>query len=230
VGIIPKIVLRSLLLAAIVSGCCLLLVSSEARAGAPRVVAFVYLDSIAVTANCADLITPKRIDMLENGYPLSFVLSVSLLEHQKIWSDILVAKANSRFRIVLRNWDGMLEFELSDFNQTITSQILESMDDVIQELEDRLFTTLSPISDLDDSKEFYLVVNVEYRNLTFEDVKSADRWLRDGGDSAGDSSRHDEKSVGEEVLGFLWNIAGLKAENERISGEKFRLSDLRRGK
>ncbi|MBU1317954.1 MAG: hypothetical protein KKG33_14560 [candidate division Zixibacteria bacterium] len=229
-GIVPKVVLRSILLAAVVSGCCLLLISSEARAGAPRVAAFVYLDSLAVTVDCAELITPKRIDMLENGYPLSFVLSVSLLEHQRIWSDILVAKVNSRFRIVLRNWDGMLEFELSDFCHTVTSQILESMDDVIQELEDRLFTTLVRISDLDDSKEFYLVVNVEYRNLTFEDVKAADRWLSDGGGSVGDSSRNDEKSVGEEVLGFLWDIAGLKAENERISGDRFRLSDLRRGK
>lgn len=228
--IVPKVVLRSTLLAAALCTCTFLLHSSEARAGAPRVVAFIYLDSLAVTLDCAELITPKRIEMLENGYPLSFELSVSLLEHQKIWSDVLAAKVKSRFRIVRRSWDGMLAFELSDFCQTVTSHVFGSIDDVVEELEERLFTTMTGISDLNDSKEFYLVVDVRYQNLTFEDVKSADRWLRYGSGPASDSIHSDDRSIGEEILGFLWDMAGLKTENERISGMKFRLSDLRRGR
>jgi hypothetical protein len=230
VGIISKIVLRRCLQAAVVLFALSILCALDANAGAPRVTAFVYSDSLAMAVNCSDLLTQKRVDMLNNGYPLSFVLSISLLEYSALWSDRLVARSNSRFRISHRNWDDLVELKMSDFSSNITSNLFNSLDDVVQELDDRLFETLLPIAELDSTKEYYFDVSVEYRNLTFDDVKSADRWLRSEEIGLSDSTSHGGASLKDQLLGFLWDIAGPKGEEERIRGERFIISDLRRGR
>jgi hypothetical protein len=230
VGIVSKIVLRrSFPATAILFGLCLVATSS-ALAGAPRVTAFVYADSLAIAVDCSDLLTQKRVDMLHNGYPLSFVLTVSLLKPAALWSDELITRVKSRFRISHRNWDNHIELKMSDFSSDVTSHLFKSLNDVVQDLDDRLFTTLLPVDELDSTGEYYFDVSLEYRNLTLDDVKSADRWLRSGEISPSDSTSHGGTSLKDQVLGFLWNIAGARGEKERISGEKFSVSDLRRGR
>jgi hypothetical protein len=69
-------------------------------------------------------------------------------------------------------------------------------------------------------------VAVEYRNLTLEDVKSAEEWLR--GTAPPDSTaRQGGGPLKGGVLGFLWDLAGLKGERREIATPKFRRDQLR---
>jgi hypothetical protein len=207
---------------------CLALLSAAAPgAQTPRVAAFTHQDSLAVTIDCAPLLSDERRDRLHEGYPLSFILELSLMRHDPVWFDTQVLSREARFRITYEKWDERYRFALSDFSGVTTEAGLERLGDVLLELEDRLFTTLAPLADLDPKVRYYCAVAVEYRNLTLEDVKSAEQWLR-GGAQRDSSAALGSRTLGEEALGLLWDLAGLKGERHKVATPKFRLSQLRR--
>jgi len=208
---------------------CSLFISTEALAETPRIAVFNYSDSLAIEVDCTELFTPHRVELLQNGYPLSFALKVSLSQDKKLWFDSHIAKASARFRVVYRKWDNRYSCELNDFAGYTTSETYESLDDILHELEERLFATFAMISELDESTRYYFNVNVEYRNMTFDDVKSADRWLRSNRhEKQLDSNGTDKSSFGEKVLGLLWNIASVNVEKDESATQRFWLSELRR--
>lgn len=197
----------------------------------PKIAIFNYSDSLAIEIDCSDLFTERRTELLRHGYPLSFVLEVSLFRDDRLWLDSRIAKTSARFRVVYQKWDNKIALELSDFSGSRTFEEFATLDDIILELEERLFVSFGEVSAFEGSHDYYFETEVLYRNLTFDDVKSADRWLKKGNsmDSA-DLDRSGGKSVSEEVLGFLWNLAGLKAEKEKSTSKKFKPLQLRRGK
>lgn len=215
----------------VIAAAALLLLGTGAAAGAeePRIAAFRVADSLAIVVDCADLFTPRRIDRLDEGYPLSYTLHVSLHRYDPLWFDTRLQTLSAAFRVIPLRWEECLDVAVRDFGGRISSTRVEGVDDVLLELEDRLFTTVAPQNDLHPQREYYFGVEVEYRNLTLEDVKSTERWLREG---AGSDSTADvmerTRSVGEQALGFLWELAGLKAEKADFTTDRFRWSDLRR--
>lgn len=230
-GIIPEIFLRERRrsVAAIV---CLTVVilAVDANAGMPRVARFNYNDSLAVEVDCSGLFTDRRLELLHNGYPLSFILTLSLFKEDRLWFDSETLKVSARFRVVYQRWNRQILLELSDFEGAPLSDEFESVTDIAHILEERLFTVLEGLSELDRSSRYYFEIEIQYRNLTFEDVKAADKWLKNGDRNlSADSTEGAGKSLGEGVLGFLWDIVGLPAERQKTATEKFRLDELRRG-
>jgi hypothetical protein len=193
----------------------------------PKVAIFNFSDSLAVEVDCSELFTSRRIELLYHGYPLSFELEVSLFRDDRLWLDSRVSEASTRFRVVYQEWNNKIALELSDFSGTRTVEEYRSLEDVLHELEVRLFTSFGEIATFGGSHDYYFEIDVRYRNLTFDDVKSADRWLRNGG-SVG-SADSTGASIGEEILGFFWNLAGLQAEREKSTTQRFRPSELRHG-
>jgi len=200
----------------------------DAYAGVPRVARFNYNDSLAVEVDCSELLTDRRVELLYNGYPLSFILTLSLFKEDRLWFDSEIMKVSARFRVVYQRWNRQILLELSDFDGVSLSGEFESVSDVALVLEERLFTVLESLSELEISSRYYLEIEVEYRNLTFEDVKAADKWLKNGNYSE-DTAAGTGSSVGEGVLGFLWDMVGLKAERQKTTTESFRPDELRRG-
>ena len=197
----------------------------------PKIAIFNYSDSLAIEIDCSDLFTERRTELLRHGYPLSFVLEVSLFRDDRLWLDSRIAKTSARFRVVYQKWDNKIALELSDFSGTRTFEEFITLDEIMLELEERLFMSFGEVSTFEDSHDYYFEIEVLYRNLTFDDVKSADRWLKNGNSmDSTDFDRSGGISISEEVLGFLWNLAGLKAEKEKSKTEKFRPPQLRRGK
>jgi hypothetical protein len=232
VGVISTIFLKvDRRIAALCICLCIALLASDAEAGMPKIAIFNYSDSLAIEINCSDLFTERRTELLQHGYPLSFVLDVSLFRDDRLWLDSRIAKNSARFRVVYQKWDNKITLELSDFSGSRTFEEFATLDDIVLELEERLFVSFGEISAFEGSNDYYFEIEVLYRNLTFDDVKSADRWLKQGNsvDSA-DFDGSDGKSVSEEVLGFFWNLAGLKSEKEKSTTEKFRPFQLRRGR
>lgn len=207
--------------------CLALLGAAAPGAQTPRVAAFVYQDSLTVGVDCAPLLSEERRDRLHAGYPLSFILELNLMRYDPVWFDGRVLSRQARFRITHEKWDGRYLLALSDFSGVATEAELERLGDVLLELEDRLFATLAPLADLDSAARYYCSVAVEYRNLTLEDVKSAEQWLR--GAAARDSSaERGGRTLGEEAVSLLWDLAGLKGERHKVATSKFRLGQLRR--
>ncbi len=203
---------------------------SEAEAGPPGVAVFNYAESLAVEIDCSGLLTSRRVELLDHGYPLSFILTVSLFRDDRLWLDSRLAEVSARFRVVHQKWNDRLTLELSDLAGSFTTEEFESLSEILNELEERLFCTFGRISALQDSYDYYFEVVVRYRSLTFEDVKSADRWLKDGtSEHSSDTGGQGGKSVTDGVLGYLWDMVGLKAETEKFTTEKFRPSRLRHG-
>jgi len=207
--------------------CLALLGAAAPGAQTPRVAAFIYQDSLAVAVDCAQLLGEERRDRLHAGYPLSFILELNLMRYDPLWFDAQVLSRQARFRITHEKWDGRYLLALSDFSGVATEDALERLGDVLLELEDRLFATLAPLVDLDAGARYYCSVAVEYRNLTLEDVKSAEQWLR-GGAQGDSSAERGGRTLGEEALGLLWDLAGLKGERHKAATPKFRLGQLRR--
>lgn len=230
-GIISKIILgaRRRSVAAIV---CLAIVilAVDANAGMPRVARFNYNDSLAVEVDCSGLFTDRRLELLHNGYPLSFILTLSLFQEDRLWFDSEILKVSARFRIVYQRWNDRILLELSDFDGVSSSDEFGSLIDIAHVLEEQLFTVLEDLAELDSSRRYYFEIEVQYRNLTFEDVKAADKWLKNGDrDLPADSTDGAGGSLGEGVLGFLWNMVGLQAEKRKTTTETFRLDELRHG-
>jgi hypothetical protein len=232
VGVISTIFLRiDRRIAALGICLCIALLASDAEAGMPKIAIFNYSDSLAIEIDCSDLFTERRTELLRHGYPLSFVLEVSLFRDDRLWLDSRIAKTSARFRVVYQKWDNKIALELSDFSGTRTFEEFITLDEIMLELEERLFMSFGEVSTFEDSHDYYFEIEVLYRNLTFDDVKSADRWLKNGNSmDSTDFDRSGGISISEEVLGFLWNLAGLKAEKEKSKTEKFRPPQLRRGK
>lgn len=201
-----------------------------AEAEVPAVAVFNYSDSLAIEVDCSELFTVRRVDLLQHGYPLSFVLSVALFRDDRIWLDSRLAEASARFRVVHQAWDDKFALELSDFYGVSTSDEYRSLNDIVHLLEERLFMCFGDVSSFSGPSNYYFELEVEYRSLTFQDVKSADRWLRDGSTHSDDSASSEGKSIGEGILGFLWNVVGLRAERDKLVTEKFKPSQLRRGR
>ncbi len=203
-----------------------LLGAAAPAAQTPRVAAFVYQDSLAAVADCAPLLSDERRDRLHEGYPLSFVLELRVMRHDPVWFDGQVLVRRARFRLTHEKWDARYRLALSDFSGVATESELERLGDVLLELEDRLFATLAPLADLDPAARYYCSLTVEYRNLTLDDVKSTEQWLR--GAAEQDSAARGGRTLGEEALGVLWDLAGLKGERHKALTPKFRLGQLRR--
>jgi hypothetical protein len=231
VGIIPEIILRVRRRSVAALVClAVIMLAADANAGMPRVAKFNYNDSLAVEVDCSGLFTDRRIELLHNGYPLTFILTLSLFEEDRLWFDSETLKISARFRIVYQRWNERILLELSDFEGEALSDEFESLTDIAHVLEERLFTVLEGLSKLNSSRRYYFEIEVQYRNLTFEDVKAADKWLKNGDrDLSADSTDGAGGSLGEGVLGFLWDIVGLQAEKKKTTTEKFRLDELRHG-
>lgn len=208
--------------------CAALLGAAAPGAQVPRVAAFLHHDSLAVAVDCAPLLGDECRDRLHEGYPLSFVLELTLMRHDPVWFDTEVISREAHFRITHEKWDARYLCALHDFNGRRAEVDFPRFEDILLELEDRLSTTLRPVTDLDAGTRYYFAVAVQYRTLTLEDVKSAEEWLR--GTAAPESTAQLDSSRLPKggVLGFLWDLAGLKGERRKIATQKFRLGQLRR--
>ncbi len=217
---------RTVLLSA---GLCMALLSGAAPgAQMPRVAAFLYQDSLAVTVDCAPLLTEQRTEELREGYPLSFILELDLVRHDPIWFDTSLDHREARFRIVYQKMSQDYRFQIRDFAGEEAVLTLARMPDVAIELEERLAATIAAVRELDPGQRYYFTLALEVRNLTFEDVQSAERWLREG-EAQADSVRDGSgRTLGEQALGWLWELAGLKGERREAATDKFRLRQLRR--
>jgi hypothetical protein len=202
-----------------------------ARAQSPEVAVFSYFDSLAVTLDYERLITAERIEKLGHGYPLTFTVDVFLREDSKLWRDETIRACQLRFRVIHRDWDDKTDFEFSGPDGRLIQRPALTLDDLRQELEDRLLLTLGRVDDLDSLSRYYVEVTVGYRNLSSDDVQTAQEWLKTGkGGSDRDSVVETKPSLTESVVGLLWDIAGLGGETERYYTARFRLGDLRRGR
>ena len=206
--------------------CVALLCATAPGAQAPRVAAFLHHDSLAVAVDCAPLLSDEARERLQEGYPLSFLLQLSLMRHDPVWFDPQVISREARFRITHEKWDGRYRCALHDFNGRAAEIEVQRLEDVLLELEDRLSATLRAVADLDAATRYYFAVAVEYRNLTLEDVRSAEEWLR-GAAPPESTAEGNGAPPGAGVLGFLWDLAGLKGERREIATPKFRLDQLR---
>ena len=207
--------------------CLALLGATAPGAQTPRVAAFLHRDSLAVAVDCAPLLTEERRERLHEGYPLSFVLDLRLMRPDPVWFDTEVISRQARFRITHEKWDARYLCVLHDFGGEGAEVEFARLEELLLELEDRLTTTLMAAADLDAQARYYYTVAVEYRNLTLEDVKSAEEWLR--GAAARDSTAaRGGGPLGGGVLSFLWDLAGLKGERRETATPKFRLGQLRR--
>lgn len=208
---------------------CLALFSAAApEAQMPRVSAFLHHDSLAVAVVCEPLLTGERRERLHGGYPLSFVLELKLLRHDPIWPDAELFSRRAGFRITHEKWDARYTCALHDFTGQVTRLELPRLEDIVLAIEDRLSATLTPAAGLDAQARYYFTIAVEYRNLTFEDVRSTEEWLR--GAAARDSvatATGAGRSADGGVLGFLWDLAGLKGERREAATPKFRPGQLR---
>ncbi len=207
--------------------CAALFVAVAPGAQVPQVAAFLHHDSLAVAVDCEPLLIDAYRERLHEGYPLSFVLELSLMRYDPVWFDTQVISREARFRITHEKWDGRYLCAIQDFNGRAAEVEFSRLDDVLLELEDRLSATLRAAAELDAKARYYFAVAVEYRNLTLEDVKSAEEWLR-GAEAPDSASAPGGGPLGGGVLGFLWDLAGLKGERREIAMPKFRLGQLRR--
>ncbi len=192
----------------------------------PRVTPLIYSDSLAVAVDCEGLFNDIRIEELHDGYPLSFELKLTLRKKVPIWSDPKIEVLKSRFRVTFRRWDSRYDLELIDFSRSHFSADFETLDEVIFELEERLFATIKQISQLDSTNQYYIEIEVKYRNLTFDDIKSTEEWLA-GNYNGTDSDTVESSNLGENLVRFLWNIAGPGADSRKSATRVFKLQDLR---
>jgi len=195
---------------------------------APRAAVFILNDSVSVALDFADLLDERNRAMLDDGYPLSFELSVSLFEPGNIWFDSRVAQRKGRFCIEYRRWDEKYALRLVDFYGDSHSGFYESLGEILVDLDERLTASLAGYSDLDPVIAYYVRVRIEHSTLTFDDMKSSEDWLEHGNAAASDSAESRNESLGDRAARFLWGLAGVKTEEESFETRKFRTGDLRR--
>ncbi len=204
----------------------IVVISVAAAQTTPRITPLIYRDSLAVAIDCEELFDDSRIRELHDGYPLSFELKLSLRKRVPLWTDSKIGAVKSRFRVTFRRWDSRYDLELVDFGRSHFSAHFETPDEILLELEERLFATIEHVSRLDSTSHYYIEVEVKYRNLTFDDVKSTEDWLTNG-DNRGDFDTSETIDFGEHLVKFLWDIAGPGADSRKSTTREFKLGDLR---
>jgi hypothetical protein len=195
---------------------------------APRIATLEHADSVAIAVDCQHLLTERRLGALHDGYPLSFTIKVTMLESVPLWADRSIASREASFRVVYRKWDSSYEIVLKDFYGDPFTGKFYSIDDILALLEERFFSAIVPIATLDTSAQYYIESETKYRNMTFDDIQSADKWLRNGYSSGGpaeDSAA--DRSVGSRLLQLLWDLAGPGSETVTARTDNFRLHQLR---
>ena len=223
-GITAKILLAGVVAAAVI----LLRAPAASAQPVPRVTAFVHDDSLAVAVDCERLITDRRMQRLSDGYPLSFYIRLNLMRAVPLWADQKLKSIDADFRIAFRKWDSKYELVLKDFDGQPIRESHQNLDGVLISLEDHLLVTVMPLISLDSSAQYFFEIEAGYRNLTFEDVQSAEKWLRDGSrpDSL-DSEAASGETFGSRILRFIWDMAGPGSEKTESRTDIFRLPQLR---
>lgn len=210
----------------LILACALLGGALPGRAQVPELTVFIYADSLTCDLDGSQLFTEERIARLADGYPLSFTLQITLRRDRTLQLDPDVAVAQARLRITRPKWDARTTLELNDFNGRTFRGSYASLADLQLELDDRLYVALADVRRLRQSDIYYGVLEVAYQTLTFDDVRSAEAWLRGDG-AEPDSLAAAPRSAGEVALGYLWDLAGMRAQKERFRTGAFRLRDLR---
>ncbi len=224
-GYVRKIVLRTLwggLLGFVLGGAAL---PPAAGAEPPQVVCFLYADSVAAAVDARSLITAARWERLDDGYPLSFELQLSLFRRVPVWFDERQAAAGLHWRIFRRRLDGRLQVDLHSSRGRRWTHQCETAEELVRALDAQLTVLLCPRRDLTARGRYFAKAELSYRTLSFDDVVAADRWLTEG--RAPRESAAAERSTGQAALGLLWDLAGLRPEKEIGESETFRPEELR---
>jgi len=206
----------------------LLISSCTLFAQAPRVTPFIYGDSVAAELEFSPIFTQARLAKLEQGYPISFRMTIGLYRVGGLWPDRRVVESSAEFRVLYRKMEGRYETRVVDYTGSRSAHRHKSVPLLIGELEEQLWTTLSPVDSLDEESSYFFRISISYRDLTVNDVRSTDNWLR--GNQNTDSLRTDrgEGTVTDDLLGLIWRFAGLREESFRSETARFKPNRLRR--
>ncbi len=226
-GTVSKVILRQARLCLGLFVIVALTLIDTANAQLPRVTPYILDDSLAVEFDFSDLMNDVRLEKLNSGIPLTFRLDLHFREPREVWFDGTVESRSCAFRIEISPLDDTYIYTVRDFNGVSDSNRLHSPVGVLATLEERLSGCLVDLDRVSMNGTYYILVDIYYRNLTYDDVVSADKWLREGRPDHRDSADGSGK-FGESLLGLLWDMAGLKGESEAIRTESFSPESLRR--
>ena len=198
----------------------------SSTAQVPELTVFICADTLACEMDGSGLFSEERSERLTDGYPLSFTLQVSLRRDRSLQLDPDLAIAQARLRITRQKLDERITLELNDFAGRTLRAAFVSLEELLLELDDRLYVPLMHLHSLPQRHTYYIEIEVAYQTLTFDDLRSAEAWLRGTGAET-DSIKSAPRSAGDVALSYLWDLAGMRAQKERTRTSKFRLGDLR---
>ena len=209
-------------------GLLLMGLAQSAKAEPPEAVCFVYAESLAVTLDSQSLLSTARSEKLQDGYPISWEVRLSLHQRVPMWFDVQWGEASMRWQLVRQTIDGRFRLSYVDFQGRDAVQICDDLSEVRSHMEDFLLAILTPLSSLPSDAKYYVKTEISCRTLSFDDLLQTERWLKEGSGARGDSSASVSPSGGEVFLRYLWDVAGLRPEKDGSRTEIFRVHELRR--
>jgi hypothetical protein len=160
----------------------------------------------------------ERIEQtLDRGMPANVNVTVDVWEDRPGWFDRLVAEQTVSWRASRNVWSD--DFALQ--RGTETERTFPDVETVEAEIGRPLRVRVTPVTGLAPHARYYVLVTVDVKPLTVEDLRRVEDWLSGEAKRTGKPGPGSLARLPRYLVGVLANLSGLGDETARWRSESF---------
>jgi hypothetical protein len=172
---------------------------------------------VGATFHLSDAFSERIEQTLDRGMPATVSVTVDVWEDRPGWFDRLVAEQTVAWRASRNVWSD--DFALQ--RGTDPEQTLPDVEAVEAEIGRPLRVRVTPVAGLSPNARYYILVSVDVKPLTVEDLRRVEDWLSGEAKRTGKPGPGSLARLPRYLVGVLANLSGLGDETARWRSESF---------
>ena len=187
---------------------------------------FIYENQVTLAPDISAVFDRDLLREFEAGYPLYLSFTVDLQKSVPLWFDQTINTHTASLMLVHQKFGDRFNLKLFGYDSTIYTVTLHDIDDIVDQINEKLILAVAPIDRLNSEDKLYLRFTLKLRHLSARDISRASDWYRGKNPEVSDSN-----SNGEDLPIYLFdqilNISGLGPRKIESHSRLFNLGTLR---
>jgi hypothetical protein len=172
---------------------------------------------VGATFHLSEAFSERIEQTLDRGMPATVSVTVDVWEDRPGWFDRLVAEQTVAWRASRNVWSD--DFALQ--RGTEPERTLPDVEAVEAEIGRPLRVRVTPVAGLSPTTRYYILVSVDVKPLTVEDLRRVEDWLSGEAKRTGKPGPGSLARLPRYLVGVLANLSGLGDETARWRSESF---------